>query len=104
MLMSALVWLIASPLSPAAGFTRGRAVKPFTPEFKPADYVWHPEVLPAGPVVLRPTAAMAWSLTGAAISIVPEANLSRRAITAHPKTRKPSPRFHRILKLYAENH
>jgi hypothetical protein len=87
MLMSALVWLIASPLSPAAGFTRGGAVKPFT-----------------GPVVIRPTAAMAWSLTGAAISMVPEATLSRRAITAHPKTRKPSPRFHRILKLYAENH
>ena len=36
----------------AAGHTKGRAVKPFTPEFKPGDYVWHPEVSPDGPVVI----------------------------------------------------
>jgi len=36
----------------AAGHTKGRAVQPFTSEFKPGDYVWHPEVSPAGPVVL----------------------------------------------------
>jgi hypothetical protein len=36
----------------AAGHTQGRAVKPFTPEFKPGDYVWHPEASPAGPVVI----------------------------------------------------
>ena len=30
--------------------TKGRAVEPFTPEFKPGDYgVWHPEISPAGP-------------------------------------------------------
>jgi hypothetical protein len=44
--------LIAAPVSQGAGFTKGRAVKPFTPEFKPGDYVWHPEVSPAGPVVI----------------------------------------------------
>ena len=36
----------------AAGHTKGRAVQPFTPEFKPGDYVWHPEISPAGPVVV----------------------------------------------------
>jgi len=27
-------------------------VAPFTPQFKPGEYVWHPEVSPAGPVVI----------------------------------------------------
>jgi L,D-transpeptidase catalytic domain len=36
----------------AAGHTKGRAVQPFTPELKPGDYVWHPEISPAGPVVV----------------------------------------------------
>jgi hypothetical protein len=35
-----------------SGHTKGRAVKAFTPELKPGDYVWHPEVSPAGPVVV----------------------------------------------------
>ena len=41
-------------LSPNAltASTRGRAVAPFTSEFKAGDYVWHPEVSPAGPVVI----------------------------------------------------
>jgi hypothetical protein len=36
----------------AAGHTKGRAVQPYTTEFKPGDYVWHPELSPAGPVVV----------------------------------------------------
>jgi hypothetical protein len=40
------------PLSRAANFTKGRAVAPFTPEFKPGDYIWDLEVSPAGPVVV----------------------------------------------------
>src|ERR1700737_4172221 len=44
--------LVASVTDAAPGHTRGRAVKPFTPELKPGDYVWHPEVSPAGPVVV----------------------------------------------------
>jgi L,D-transpeptidase catalytic domain len=36
----------------APGHTKGNAVKPFTPELKPGDYIWHPEVSPAGPVVV----------------------------------------------------
>jgi len=36
----------------AVAFTKGRVVAPFTSEFKPGDYVWHPEVSPAGPVVI----------------------------------------------------
>jgi hypothetical protein len=35
-----------------AAFTKGRVVAPFTSEFKPGDYIWHPEVSPAGPVVI----------------------------------------------------
>src|SRR5438552_5546139 len=36
----------------AAAFTKGRVVAPFTSGFKPGDYTWHPEVSPAGPVVI----------------------------------------------------
>jgi len=34
------------------GHTKGREVVPFTPEFKTGDYVWKPEVSPAGPVLI----------------------------------------------------
>jgi hypothetical protein len=49
-----LVLTLAIPISAraAAGHTKGREVPPFTPEFKPGDYIWHPEISPAGPVVL----------------------------------------------------
>jgi hypothetical protein len=36
----------------APGHTKGRQVEGFTPVLKPGDYVWHPEVSPAGPVVV----------------------------------------------------
>lgn len=35
-----------------AEHTKGRQVEPFTRALKPGDYVWHPEVSPAGPVVV----------------------------------------------------
>jgi hypothetical protein len=44
--------LIGLPFAHAANFTKGRAVKPFTPDLKPGDYLWHAEVSPAGPVVV----------------------------------------------------
>ena len=44
--------LVTSVTASAAGHTKGRAVHPFTAEFKPGDYVWHPEISPAGPVVI----------------------------------------------------
>jgi hypothetical protein len=44
--------LAASVTDAAPGHTKGRAVKPFASELKPGDYVWHPEVSPAGPVVV----------------------------------------------------
>jgi hypothetical protein len=48
-----LVFILAASLSAsAAGHTKGRAVQPFTPELKPGDYVWHPQISPAGPVVV----------------------------------------------------
>lgn len=34
------------------GHTKGRELAPLPPEFKPGDYVWKPEVSPAGPVVV----------------------------------------------------
>ena len=46
------VGLPGLPLARAVKFTKGQEVKPFTPELKPGDYLWHPEVSPAGPVVV----------------------------------------------------
>jgi L,D-transpeptidase catalytic domain len=36
----------------AQAHTKGTPVQPFTPTFKPGDYAWHPEISPAGPVVV----------------------------------------------------
>jgi hypothetical protein len=44
--------LMASSSHAASGHTKGRAAKPFTAKLQPGDYIWHPEVSPAGPVVL----------------------------------------------------
>lgn len=49
----AIFWLLtALDTGTAASHTKGRAVAPFTPAFKPGDYVWHPEVSPAGPLLV----------------------------------------------------
>jgi hypothetical protein len=50
--ISIVLLLAASGTNAAPGHTKGRVVKPLTPELKPGDYVWHPEVSPAGPVVV----------------------------------------------------
>jgi L,D-transpeptidase-like protein len=42
----------ASVTDAAPGHTKGRPVKAITPELETGDYVWHPEVSPAGPVVV----------------------------------------------------
>ena len=44
--------MLLAAASAAGPFTKGRVVAPFRPELKPGDYVWHPEVSPAGPVVI----------------------------------------------------
>jgi hypothetical protein len=44
--------LIGLPFAGAANFTKGRNVKPFTADLKPGDFLCHPEVSPAGPVVV----------------------------------------------------
>ena len=36
----------------ASDITKGQPVAPFTPQIKPGEYVWHPEISPAGPVVI----------------------------------------------------
>jgi hypothetical protein len=52
LLIILILILTTSLTANGAGHTKGRAVEPFTPEFKPGDYVWHPEISPAGPVVI----------------------------------------------------
>jgi L,D-transpeptidase catalytic domain len=48
-----LVFTLLRPVTAnASAHTKGRAVQPLTPELKPGDYVWHPEISPAGPVVI----------------------------------------------------
>jgi hypothetical protein len=48
-----LVLILAmSVTANAASHTKGRSVHPLTTEFKPGDYIWYPEVSPAGPVVI----------------------------------------------------
>jgi hypothetical protein len=44
--------LIGLPMARAGKFTKGRDVAPFTAELNPGNYLWHPEVSPAGPVVV----------------------------------------------------
>jgi hypothetical protein len=44
--------LLATPFALAAPHTKGSPVAPLTPEIAPGDYVWRPEISPAGPVVL----------------------------------------------------
>jgi hypothetical protein len=47
--------LIAGYFAHASSFTKGRAVAPFTSALKPGDYIWHPEISPAGPVIVGRT-------------------------------------------------
>jgi lipoprotein-anchoring transpeptidase ErfK/SrfK len=49
---TALCCLFAAPLITAENITKGVPVAPFTPQIKPGEYVWHPEISPAGPVVI----------------------------------------------------
>jgi len=44
--------LFATSTAHAQSHTKGRAIAPLAPALKPGDYVWHPEVSPAGPVVV----------------------------------------------------
>ena len=48
----ALGSLFSAPLAPAAEMTKGHAVAPFTQVFMSGDYVWNPEISPAGPVII----------------------------------------------------
>ena len=41
-----------APLAVAERVTQGEPVAPLTPQFEPGQYVWRPEVSPAGPVVI----------------------------------------------------
>ena len=52
LIVSVFVALLAPALAAASNFTKGKEVAPFPEEFKPGDYVWHPEISPAGPVVV----------------------------------------------------
>jgi L,D-transpeptidase catalytic domain len=52
--LTLIVFLVLAPslIASAAGHTKGRAVQQLTSEFKNGEYVWHPEISPAGPVVI----------------------------------------------------
>lgn len=45
-------FLLTAPELRAQGHTKGRPVAASAAELKPGDYAWHPEVSPAGPVVV----------------------------------------------------
>jgi len=47
-----LIPLSITSTSYAQAHTKGRKVAPLTSVLKPGDYVWHPELAPAGPVVV----------------------------------------------------
>ena len=49
---TALGFLLAAPLARAEAIAKGQPVAPFTPQFKPGEYVWRTEISPAGPVVI----------------------------------------------------
>ena len=48
----ALTPLSVRSTSYAQAHTKGREVAPLARALKPGDYVWHPEVAPAGPMVI----------------------------------------------------
>ena len=46
-------WFVEqAPQAGSAGLTKGRVAEPFTPSLKAGEYLWYPEVSPAGPVVM----------------------------------------------------
>ena len=49
---AAISFLFTAPESRAQAHTKGRPVAATSPTLKPGDYAWHPEVSPAGPVVV----------------------------------------------------
>ena len=52
-ILSALNLLFAAPRQAyAQAHTKGRQVAPLSPNLKPGDYTWHPELSPVGPVVI----------------------------------------------------
>jgi hypothetical protein len=50
--LTTLALLFRGAISYGAEHTKGREVEPFARAMKPGDYIWHPEVSPAGPVVV----------------------------------------------------
>ena len=52
-LFTSIALLLASPFASASeSFTKGREVAPMPKQFKSGDYVWVPQISPAGPVVI----------------------------------------------------
>lgn len=52
MRIAGLCWVLLASAAGASNFTKGREIDPLPKELKPGDYVWVPEVSPAGPVVV----------------------------------------------------
>ena len=52
-LVTAFLALVIRPAAlPVSGYTQGRELVPFSKKLKAGDYTWHPEISPAGPVVV----------------------------------------------------
>jgi len=52
LLLLLIVVALANHFAHASSFTKGREVSPFTSALRPGDYIWHPEISPAGPVLV----------------------------------------------------
>jgi hypothetical protein len=50
--LASALYLATTSTFRAAEHTKGHEVEPFARGLKPGDYIWHPEVSPAGPVVV----------------------------------------------------
>ena len=49
---AALSVVLTAPWAGGEAMTKGQAIAPFTPKVRPGEYVWRPEISPAGPVVI----------------------------------------------------
>jgi hypothetical protein len=59
--------MFTTPESRAQAHTKGRSVAPTSLTLKPGDYAWHPEVSPAGPVVVLVSLPVPTDLSGQAL-------------------------------------
>ena len=52
LIFTVLLTAASTAFAVVPGHTKGREIAPLSRQFKPSDYLWKPEVSPAGPVVV----------------------------------------------------